>query len=376
LLWSHVVHGPVPMDSRAVKVEAAAANLSVPRTHRLSMVEAPSWRWRACGGAQPMYPPSVCLRTYCLLSPLRHGVAVDLFDHLFGPVAPALAKLCSKASGGQVGQTGPVEVSFVVAHNGSDAQIVQCVAELLRTAREANSVEFILVDDGTARPTAAVDAVLQVLIEDFGLHVVHVRNPQPISQRAAYNLGAKRATGKYVALMEDSVVVSSGWLRAMLDTLKADGRAGLVGPLIVDSAGSVVAAGGVVFSNGTSASVGHHTPPNQYHVYRRDVDFLSASCVLLERALFLEASTLLGGFVHSLPCALHPHRAASWTHLLSACTTTSLAVTAKKPTPRFPSCRWAASTKPTPSWCFKTSISPSNSLRVACPSLTSPPLWW
>lgn len=51
--------------------------------------------------------------------------------------------------------------------------------ELLRTSREASSVEFVLVNDGSDHDTSVVDAAAKTMTKHFGILVTWVRGGCP-----------------------------------------------------------------------------------------------------------------------------------------------------------------------------------------------------
>ncbi|KAI8475437.1 MAG: hypothetical protein J3K34DRAFT_382705 [Monoraphidium minutum] len=271
----------------------------IPRTSAVAVVESATWFWGACGGLHPMYPPSVCGSTYCLRSASRPGRSVDLHSRLFTLVTDAaLDKMCEKPAAGQLGarrgNAATIEVSFVLTFHGPESGVrtVQCMAELLRTAREAAAVEFVLVDDGSDGPVPPVDAAARVLADHFGVRVSRVRNAESRGYGQANNAGVAKAAGKYVVLMNNDAYVTRGWLRALLETAKGEKRLGLVGPFFVNSSGLVMEAGGGVWATGDAGNVGRRREPVHWLMYRRNVDYVSAACILMERTTFLE----VGGF--------------------------------------------------------------------------------
>ncbi|KAI8464632.1 MAG: hypothetical protein J3K34DRAFT_439855 [Monoraphidium minutum] len=267
---------------------------AIPRTIMTSLMESPTWEWGACSGIAPMYPASVCSRTYCLHSAAYPGTYIDLFYHAFQHVKdPSVLYMCEEPAGGQLGfRSESTQVSFIITYKDSPKRTVQCMLELFRTAREAESVEFVLVNDGSVNETSIVDAVGKTLHDHFGVRVTHVHNRKSLGYGAANNAGVHAASGKYIVLMNNDAFVTPGWLKALLDTMADEQKPGIVGPFFANSTGWVMEAGGVLWSDGSAANYGRYERPHTYHMYRRYVDYISAACIMLERAVFLQ----IGGF--------------------------------------------------------------------------------
>jgi GT2 family glycosyltransferase len=109
----------------------------------------------------------------------------------------------------------------------------------------------------------------------------------------ANNLAIDQAAGDFIALLNPDIVVTEGWLSPLLSAL--DDRAVFVAaPPLLSAEGRVDEAGQVMFADGGSDAIGGAQWPNDYEqmMFSRDVDYASAACWLMRRAVFLE----LGGF--------------------------------------------------------------------------------
>lgn len=265
-----------------------------------SQMESPTWEWGACSGVAPMYLSSICGRLYCLQSLRFAGTYIDLFYHAFQQVTdPSVLYMCEEPAGGQIGfrsgkeqKSKEVQVSFIITFKDQPKRTVQCMLELFRTSREADSVEFVLVNDGSTNDTSLVDAAAKTMQTHFGTVITKVHNRHSAGYGMANNMGVKAASGKFIVLMNNDAFVTPGWLKALLDTYADEQRPGIVGPFFVNSTGWVMEAGGVLWSDGTAANYGRYEKPQTYHMYRRHVDYISAACIMMERAVFLS----VGGF--------------------------------------------------------------------------------
>jgi len=301
------------------------------RTATVSIVESATWPWGAC--SSKLYPDSVCATSYCLKSKSTPGAHIDLTHHPFSVVSEddPLIGLCQEPIGGQLGcsyklaqesrghkqrqcsraaAARSIEVSFVISYRDAPDTTVQCLLELLRTAREVEAVEFVLIDDGSAAPAPQVDRAAAALTAHFGVLVTRLRHRRAKGYGAANNAGVRAACGRYVVLLNNDAFVTAGWLKALLETVKAERAPGIVGPLFINSTGWVQESGGVVWSDGTAGNAGRFNLPATHHMFRRSVDYISAACILMPRAVFLEVSR--GGV-----CAvwLGPGAACQWQQL-------------------------------------------------------------
>jgi len=109
----------------------------------------------------------------------------------------------------------------------------------------------------------------------------------------ANNLAVEQIEGEFVAFLNPDVVVSEGWLPPLLSAL-ADPAVFVAAPPLLSAHGYVEEAGQVMFADGGSDAVGGPQLSFDYEqmMFTRDVDYASAACWLMRRAVFRE----LGGF--------------------------------------------------------------------------------
>jgi len=192
----------------------------------------------------------------------------------------------------------PPEVSFLLTVHDKPAMVVETVLELFRTAREARSVEFVVIDDGSDDDMDELSLVGAVVETHFRVPFRLVRNAKPVGFGAANMQAARLARGEFVALINSDALVTRGWLAALLAASRepaAPGSkgVGLAGPLFLDSEGRVMEAGGVVWSDASAANFGRRATPSHEHLYSRGADYMSAACLLARRSVFLGE---IGGF--------------------------------------------------------------------------------
>jgi len=227
-----------------------------------------------------------CTKLTCLRSP-KTGEDIDLGHlHILKNVN------CPEPSGGQREAGNDVQVSYIMALHNNDLMAAQAILELFRTAREADSCEFIVVDDGSNEDPVNVLAVLGKLQHFFGVKVLFLKNMKAMGFGKANDIGIKAANGRFIALINTDVYVPNGWLAALLASFKTNFDVGIVGPLFLGKEALVTEAGGIVFHDGNAANYGRQSTTTLDLMYARKVDYISAACVLIERRLY----QLVSGF--------------------------------------------------------------------------------
>ena len=156
----------------------------------------------------PGLPAYVCAELRCLWSEAA-GRGVDLWTHPLRLLpAGVAASACPRPRGGQAPTPAggaPVAVSFVVSMHNSVESTAQALLELFRTAHEAGSAEFIVVDDGSTEDLAPLAATAAALRALFGVEVVVLTNPSAQGYGAANSRGIRAARGEFVALANNDM---------------------------------------------------------------------------------------------------------------------------------------------------------------------------
>ena len=109
----------------------------------------------------------------------------------------------------------------------------------------------------------------------------------------ACNQGAAAARGECVLFLNNDVVVLPGWLDSLLRTLDRDRSIGAVGAMLIYPDGRLQEAGAIIWRDGLGWNYGRLNDPEASEFsFVREVDYCSAACLLVRRALFEE----LAGF--------------------------------------------------------------------------------
>lgn len=162
------------------------------------------------------------------------------------------------------------------------------VASLRATIPSGITYEIILVDDGST------DVTREWL---FTLHAPFriVLNERNLGYAGANNRGAAIATGQWLLLLNNDLVLTRGWLEPMLAAYRRLGsRAGVIGNIQRDIRTGYVDHSGIFINLKAKPEHDHALPPRWWRWARRTrkVSAVTGACALIERALWQQ----LGGF--------------------------------------------------------------------------------
>ncbi len=138
-------------------------------------------------------------------------------------------------------------VSIVTVNYNGKKYLKNCFNSLDKLNYPKPKLEFIMVDNGSSDDS--VEFVkrnypeVKIILNDVNNYC------------RANNLGIKNAKGKFIALLNNDMVVSKDWLEELLEVLKSDKSIGVVGSKIL-------------FMDGKIQSAGHEELPNFYWVDR------------------------------------------------------------------------------------------------------------
>jgi GT2 family glycosyltransferase len=174
----------------------------------------------------------------------------------------------------------------VVIPTRSNLTGLQDCLEALRRCRPATvELELIVVANAADAPTRAF---LQRLDD-----VVVIESAVDLGFAGACNAGAGRSRADYLVLLNDDVIVSPGWLDALVEAVNSRPGIGAAVSRILFPDGRLQEAGSVITRSGWTANVGFGSAADcESFLTRRTVDYGSACSLLVRRASW-EA---LGGF--------------------------------------------------------------------------------
>jgi GT2 family glycosyltransferase len=181
-----------------------------------------------------------------------------------------------------------MQVSFVIPLYNCLPLTQAMVASLQASLPAGLGHEIILVDDGSTDGTRAWLATLRAPFQV-------VLNERNLGYAAANNRGAALARGEILALLNNDLVLSPGWLEPMLAAQRSLGaRAGLIGNVQLSVAtGAVDHAGMFLNVKGKMEHIRILPSPLARWLHPvRPMCAVTGACVLLDRALWSQ----LGGF--------------------------------------------------------------------------------
>jgi len=176
------------------------------------------------------------------------------------------------------------EISVIVVTWNGRAHLERCLSAVAR--QDGIDAETILVDNGSSDGTAA-------FVRDRfpWVHLVELDANHGFA--GGNNAGARAATGRYLAFLNNDTDADPGWLRALRDGLDEDARVALTtsrivymdNPSVLDSAGDCMTRAGGAYKR-------FHGAPAQLASVSCEVFGACGAAFLMPRTLF-EA---LGGF--------------------------------------------------------------------------------
>jgi GT2 family glycosyltransferase len=109
----------------------------------------------------------------------------------------------------------------------------------------------------------------------------------------AANLGVMISRAPRVLLLNSDAMVQPGWLPPLTEVLDNEDDVAAVGARLDNVDGTLQEAGSICWGDGASDNYGDGDDPRRpEYRFRRDVDYLSAACLLVRRSAFCDA----GGF--------------------------------------------------------------------------------
>jgi GT2 family glycosyltransferase/glycosyltransferase involved in cell wall biosynthesis len=205
------------------------------------------------------------------------GIAQRLVLAKEAPTAPPSSAMTARV-------TPRATVVILVQRNAPQA--IAAVKSLHRASERGLAFETILLLNGADEATAT-----QIRRGCRGIRI----------EKSVANLGfgggcnwvASQSQAEYLVFLNDDVLVDAGWLDALVDAADSDPEIGAVGSRVRYPDGTLQEAGSIIWRDGYTMPVGRGLPASgPAWRFRRDVDYCSASALLVRRSEF-EA---VGGF--------------------------------------------------------------------------------
>jgi GT2 family glycosyltransferase/glycosyltransferase involved in cell wall biosynthesis len=174
-------------------------------------------------------------------------------------------------------------VSIVIPVHNEWRYTSSCLRSVLANTA-GPSYEVIIADDASTDETRK--------ISDHVANIRIVRNYRADGFSQNCNKAARHAGGRYLVFLNNDTAVGPNWLEPLI-RLFDDPAVGIVGPKLVYPTGRLQEAGGIIWRDGTGWNYGRlEDPAHPDYNYVREVDYVSAACLAVPRALFEE----IGGF--------------------------------------------------------------------------------
>jgi GT2 family glycosyltransferase len=175
------------------------------------------------------------------------------------------------------------KISIVIASSGNSTETETCLTAVRDTLPRYFDGELILVDSGTAPES---NRLLRLVRADARVKILRSRKAKDLPM--ACNLGAKASTGDVLIFVSGVMLPFGDWLPPLLQLLIERPEAGAVGGKLIDPDGTLLEAGGIIFSNGMLDGFGHHAPQVDAPLYSfvREVDYCSLEFLATRRLVF------------------------------------------------------------------------------------------
>jgi GT2 family glycosyltransferase len=179
-------------------------------------------------------------------------------------------------------------VSIIIVNYNGGEFVLNCVGSVLRSSYPF--IEVLIVDNHS---TDGSEASIQVNFMDEK-RVKIIRNSKNSGYSAAINLAAQKASGDYLAILNNDIVPSPDWLSRPLELMERDQSIGALQPLlffydsptVVNDAGHFIDKFGIVFSR-DSNSMGDASVSKEDEIFGA-----AGAAIIVRRSVFED----LGGF--------------------------------------------------------------------------------
>jgi len=175
------------------------------------------------------------------------------------------------------------EVSILITTYNRLGYLFNCLSSIKASCRTYEGrYEVIVVDD------ASTDRTSWLLSRIRGLKVVSLETNMGFVR--ANNLGAVKARGDQVILLNNDTIVASGWLKHLLQSFRAHSEVGAVGSKLVYPSGILQEAGAIIWNDAAGWTYGRYdNPEKSEYQHVREVDYCSGASLAVHRSLIRRA---------------------------------------------------------------------------------------
>jgi GT2 family glycosyltransferase len=185
--------------------------------------------------------------------------------------------------------------TIIVTYNTREMTL-DCLRALVSDAQSIEGHEILVVDN------ASSDQTVQAIQQNFP-HVKIIANPKNLGFGAANNQALKQATGDFILLLNSDAFPKPGAIPTLIQELKANPNAGLIGPRLLNPDGTMQLScykfpspGRAWAENLWLAAAFPKSALGDYRQWNHDeprmVDWVIGACILLRREVYQQ----VGGF--------------------------------------------------------------------------------
>ncbi|MBC7333540.1 MAG: glycosyltransferase family 2 protein, partial [Actinobacteria bacterium] len=179
------------------------------------------------------------------------------------------------------------KVSVVIVNYNGEKYIKNCIESIGKVNYDSQKIEIVVIDNGSN------DNSVNLIRENFP-QVTLITNKKNIGFAPAVNMGARAASGKYVAIINNDIVVDRNWLIELVKAVNGDSEVVCAGSKVLNADGTKIDfVGGMVNFEGKGFQIDYGKPVSE-DIHNQEMYYLFAngSSMLVDREVFLE----VGGF--------------------------------------------------------------------------------
>jgi len=163
-----------------------------------------------------------------------------------------------------------MKVSFVIVNYNGRKTLKKCIQSILNQRFPKNQMEVIVIDNNSP------DKSWRLVEKNKKIKLIRCKKNGGFAK--GNNIGIKKSSGEYVALINNDVVIEKDWLRKMFAKIK-DKDVGIVGcKILYSSSNKVWFGGGKIYFPGFA----RHLNLKE----ERYVDYIAFAAVLLDKKIF------------------------------------------------------------------------------------------
>ncbi|MBF0565223.1 MAG: glycosyltransferase [Nitrospirae bacterium] len=170
------------------------------------------------------------------------------------------------------------EVSIIIPVYNKAMYTYNCLKSIHKNTT-AGTYEVIVVNN------SSTDNTRQVLGNINGLKTIN--NDKNLGFVHACNMGAMAAKGKYLMLLNNDTMVTTGWLDNLSKLFEKDETLGAAGSKLIYPDGTLQEAGGIIFSDGSGYNYGKSDKADApAYNYLKEVDYVSGASLMIRKSAF------------------------------------------------------------------------------------------